>query len=95
MTLNATSVLGSDGRIARRLESYEHRPQQLEMAEAVERAIAERATFDLLAHPSCLVVEDPHFETFKLICDLVERSKDRAEIVGLDALAAEAIGTRG
>lgn len=41
MTLNATSVLGSDGRIARRLESYEHRPQQLEMAEAVERAIAE------------------------------------------------------
>jgi len=41
LTLNATSVLGSDGRIARRLESYEHRPQQLEMAEAVERAIAE------------------------------------------------------
>ncbi len=41
MTLNATSVLGSDGRIARRLDSYEHRPQQLEMAEAVERAIAE------------------------------------------------------
>jgi ATP-dependent DNA helicase DinG len=41
LTLNATSVLGSDGRIARRLETYEHRPQQLEMAEAVERAIAE------------------------------------------------------
>ncbi len=41
MTLNATSVLGTDGRIARRLDSYEHRPQQLEMAEAVERAIAE------------------------------------------------------
>jgi ATP-dependent DNA helicase DinG len=41
LTLNATSVLGSDGRIARRLDSYEHRPQQLEMAEAVERAIAE------------------------------------------------------
>lgn len=41
MTLNATSVLGSDGRIARRLEFYEQRPQQIEMAEAVERAIAE------------------------------------------------------
>jgi hypothetical protein len=57
---------------------------------AVERVIAERATFDLLVHPSCLVVEDPHFETFNLICDLVERSQGRAEIVGLDALAAEA-----
>jgi peptidoglycan/xylan/chitin deacetylase (PgdA/CDA1 family) len=57
---------------------------------AVERVIEERATFDLLAHPSCLVVEDPHFETFKLICDLVEQSKGRAELVGLDALAAEA-----
>ncbi len=54
---------------------------------AVDRAIAERATFDLLTHPSCLVVEDPHFETFKLICDLVDRAKGRAEIVGLDALA--------
>ena len=59
-----------------------------------ERAIEERATFDLLAHPSCLVVEDPHFETFKLICDLVEQSKGRAELVGLDALAAEASTSR-
>jgi peptidoglycan/xylan/chitin deacetylase (PgdA/CDA1 family) len=61
---------------------------------AIERVIEERATFDLLAHPSCMVVEDPHFETFKLICDLVEQSKGRAQIVGLDALAAEATGTR-
>jgi peptidoglycan/xylan/chitin deacetylase (PgdA/CDA1 family) len=57
---------------------------------AVERVIEARATFDLLAHPSCLVVEDPHFETFKLMCDLVEQSKGRAELVGLDALAAQA-----
>jgi peptidoglycan/xylan/chitin deacetylase (PgdA/CDA1 family) len=61
---------------------------------AVERVIEERATFDLLAHPSCMVVEDPHFETFKLICDLVEESKGRAELVGLDALAAEARASR-
>jgi peptidoglycan/xylan/chitin deacetylase (PgdA/CDA1 family) len=60
---------------------------------AVERVIEERATFDLLAHPSCMVVEDPHFETFKLICDLVEQSKGRAELVGLDALATEATKT--
>lgn len=41
-TLDVNSVLGPDGRVARRMPRYEHRPQQLEMAEAVERAIAER-----------------------------------------------------
>jgi Rad3-related DNA helicase/REP element-mobilizing transposase RayT len=36
------SILGPDGAIARRLaDRYEHRPQQLEMAAAVERAFAE------------------------------------------------------
>jgi Rad3-related DNA helicase/REP element-mobilizing transposase RayT len=36
------SILAPDGAIARRLgERYEHRPQQLEMAEAVEQAFAE------------------------------------------------------
>lgn len=38
--LTAASILGPDGRIARRLDNYEDRPQQLEMAQAVERAIA-------------------------------------------------------
>ena len=41
--LNVGSVLGPEGRIARRLTHYEHRPQQLEMAQAVERAIANRS----------------------------------------------------
>src|SRR5580765_2678267 len=36
------NILGPEGAIARRLaDKYEHRPQQLEMAEAVERAFAE------------------------------------------------------
>jgi Rad3-related DNA helicase/REP element-mobilizing transposase RayT len=36
-------ILGPDGAIARRLgDAYEHRPQQLEMAAAVERAFAEQ-----------------------------------------------------
>ena len=39
--LTAQSVLGPEGRIAARLERYEHRPEQLEMAEAVEQAIAD------------------------------------------------------
>ncbi len=36
---NVKQVLGSDGLIARRLNAYEQRPQQLEMAEAVAQAI--------------------------------------------------------
>ncbi len=55
---------------------------------AVEWAIENRTVFDFLAHPSCLVVEDPNFETIKLICDLVEQSNGQAEIVGLDTIAA-------
>jgi len=37
----AKSLLSESGRIAKRLRQYEHRPQQLEMAGAVERAIEE------------------------------------------------------
>jgi len=38
--MNAHEILGPDGLVARRLTAYEHRPQQLEMAEAAVRAIA-------------------------------------------------------
>lgn len=55
--------------------------------EAVELAIARRAAFDFLAHPSCLGVVDPQFKTIDLICDLVEQSRGAAEIVALDAIA--------
>lgn len=55
---------------------------------AVEWAIENRAVFDFLCHPSCMVVEDPKFETIKLICDLVGQSQGRAEIVSLDKIAA-------
>jgi peptidoglycan/xylan/chitin deacetylase (PgdA/CDA1 family) len=62
---------------------------------AVERAIDERATFDFLAHPSCMLVEDPHFETIELICELANKAKDRAAIVGLDAFAHRALARAG
>src|SRR5262245_26774807 len=39
-SLSTADILGPDGRIAARLSNYEHRPEQLEMAEAVARAIA-------------------------------------------------------
>jgi ATP-dependent DNA helicase DinG len=40
MTITAADILGPEGRIAARLANYECRPQQLEMADAVARAIA-------------------------------------------------------
>jgi hypothetical protein len=43
--------------------------------------------YDFLAHPSCLVVEDPTFETVKLITSLVKDAGDKATITGLDAFA--------
>src|SRR5687767_2193930 len=43
MPATLDSILGPDGSIARRLgERYEHRPQQLEMASAVEEALSEQ-----------------------------------------------------
>ncbi len=54
---------------------------------AVEEAIRIGGSFDFLAHPSCLVVEDPKFESVKMICELAKAAGDRATLVGLDAIA--------
>lgn len=59
---------------------------------AVEEAIRTGGVFDFLAHPSCLVVEDPGFETVKLICSLVKDAGEKAALVGLDAIAARVKG---
>ncbi len=40
MELSSADILGPEGRIAARLANYEQRPEQLQMAAAVERAIA-------------------------------------------------------
>jgi ATP-dependent DNA helicase DinG len=42
MSISAVDILGPGGRIAARLPNYEHRPQQLEMAEAVAKAISKK-----------------------------------------------------
>jgi peptidoglycan/xylan/chitin deacetylase (PgdA/CDA1 family) len=57
---------------------------------AVTWAIDTGSVFDFLAHPSCLVVEDPGFASIKLICDLVQQAGDKAALVGLDTIAARA-----
>jgi hypothetical protein len=60
--------------------------------EAVRRVVVwtidNKATFDFLAHPSCLGVVDPEFKTIDLICDLVHAAGDAAEILDLDQIAA-------
>lgn len=50
-------------------------------------AIETGSCFDFLAHPSCLVIEDPKFESIQLICDLVRKAGDKARLVGLDQFA--------
>lgn len=54
---------------------------------AVEWAIENGAVFDLLVHPSCLVVEDPDFRIVRLIGELVRAAGERAEVVTLDRIA--------
>jgi peptidoglycan/xylan/chitin deacetylase (PgdA/CDA1 family) len=53
----------------------------------VEWAIENGAVFDFLSHPAVLSVMDPEFRVVKLICDLVSKAGNRAEIVTLDAIA--------
>ena len=57
--------------------------------QGVEWAIEQRAVFDFLAHPSCLVVEDPDWRAIRLIVELVRAAGDRAQIVSLDHIAAD------
>ncbi|QDT45824.1 Polysaccharide deacetylase [Gimesia alba] len=53
----------------------------------IQQAIEQGGVFDFLCHPSIMYVEDPQFETVKLICNLVNQAGDRAEIVGLSDIA--------
>jgi peptidoglycan/xylan/chitin deacetylase (PgdA/CDA1 family) len=53
----------------------------------VEWAIANQAVYDFLAHPSALGVMDPGFRTVDMICELVRKAADRAEIVDLGTIA--------
>ena len=55
--------------------------------ETVQQAIQRGFAYVLLAHPSCLSVNDPHFRTVDLVCDLVNASRGRAAITDLDAVA--------
>ena len=61
---------------------------------SVEWAIENRAVFDFLAHPSCLYVVDPEFKTIDLICDVVSKAGNRAEIVDLTTIARRVAAIR-
>jgi peptidoglycan/xylan/chitin deacetylase (PgdA/CDA1 family) len=53
----------------------------------VEWAIERGAVYDFLAHPACLYVMDPKFETIDMISELVKGAGDKAAIVDLDTIA--------
>jgi len=55
---------------------------------SIDWHIKHKSVFDFLCHPSCLVVEDPKHEALNLMCDLVQGSSNRAEIVNLNEIAA-------
>lgn len=57
---------------------------------AITWTIEHRAVFDLLTHPSVLVVMDPKFEAIDMVCDMVEQAGDRARLVDLGAIAKRA-----
>jgi hypothetical protein len=57
---------------------------------SIEWAVENRAVFDFLAHPACLSVMDPDFRAIDLICDLVEKSRQRATLVNLEAIGPRA-----
>ena len=59
---------------------------------AVAEAVRTGGAFDFLAHPSCLVVEDPTFEVVKLLCDLAKDAGEKAALADLNALAARGRG---
>lgn len=54
---------------------------------ALDWVIEHKAVFDFLAHPSCLGVVDPKFQTIDMICSIVEQSRGRAALVDLDVVA--------
>lgn len=53
----------------------------------LEWTIQQRAVYDFLAHPSCLVVEDPDFRAIRAICKQVHAAGHQAELVSLDYIA--------
>jgi hypothetical protein len=56
----------------------------------VQWAIDHGGAYDFLAHPSCLYVTDPQFRAIEMICELVGKAPERAELVDLNALARRA-----
>jgi hypothetical protein len=54
--------------------------------QAVAWCIDNQAVFDFLCHPSCMYVVDPEFRSIALICDMVRRAGNCAELVTLDRI---------
>ena len=55
--------------------------------QALQWCIDHQASFDFLAHPSCLGVMDPEYKTIDMILNTIQRAGSKAELVTLDRMA--------
>lgn len=71
-----------------------HRWKLTEFVDMIEscvtHAIDQRSCFDFLAHPSCLVIEDPEFRTIDRICEVTRAAGEAADLCDLATLARRA-----
>ena len=79
--------------MAMRIARWSKQSWLASLRETITWTIENGAVFDLLTHPSVLVVMDPKFEVVDMVCDLVEAAGDGARLVGLEELANRASRT--
>ena len=65
------------------------------LTDSLTWVIANGQMFDFLAHPSCLVVEDPDLEAIRLLCETVQKSNGKAVFATLDEIALRAQSSTG
>ena len=76
--------------MAMRIAGWSKKSWLAALRKAITWTIENGAVFDLLAHPSVLVVMDPKFEALKMVCDMVDEADSGAKLVDLGELAKRA-----
>lgn len=76
--------------MAMRIARWSRKSWLAALRKTITWTIENRAVFDMLTHPSVLVVMDPKFEAIEMVCDMVEAAGNDARLVGLDEFAKRA-----
>ena len=77
--------------MAMRIARWSRKSWLAALREAITWTIEKGSVFDLLTHPSVLVVMDPKFEALEMVCDMIEEAGNDARLVALDELAKRAV----